>query len=56
VPGPVVPSVDALRLAARAYLARFKGPSREHTEVHDHGLFVPHVGLAIALKKALARA
>ena len=26
------------------------------SEVHDHGLFVPHVGLAIALKQASARA
>jgi hypothetical protein len=24
------------------------------SEVHDHGLFVPQVGLAIALKQALA--
>jgi integrase/recombinase XerD len=32
VPGPVVPSIHALCLAARAYLARFKGLSREHTE------------------------
>jgi len=30
--GTVVLSVDPLRLAVSAYLARFKGVSREHTE------------------------
>ena len=29
---PPEPSTDQLRLAAAAYLARFKGSSREHTE------------------------
>ena len=28
----LMPFTDQLRLAAAAYLARFKGPSREHTE------------------------
>ena len=31
-PDPVAPFTDRLRLAAAAYLARFKGSSREHTE------------------------
>jgi hypothetical protein len=31
-PDPPVPFTDQLRLAAAAYLARFKGSSREHTE------------------------
>ncbi len=30
--GHLAPSTDQLRLAAAAYLARFKGSSREHTE------------------------
>ena len=29
---PLAPFTDQLRLAAAAYLARFKGSSREHTE------------------------
>src|SRR5689334_13988536 len=29
---PLVPFTDQLRLAVAAYLARFKGSSREHTE------------------------
>jgi hypothetical protein len=29
--GPLAPSTDRLRLAVAAYLARFKGSSREHT-------------------------
>src|SRR5215471_21361396 len=29
---PAAPSTDRLRLAVAAYLARFKGSSREHTE------------------------
>jgi hypothetical protein len=29
---PPVPFTDQLRLAVAAYLARFKGSSREHTE------------------------
>lgn len=29
---PAVPFTDQLRLAVAAYLARFKGTSREHTE------------------------
>jgi hypothetical protein len=29
---PLAPFTDRLRLAAAAYLARFKGTSREHTE------------------------
>ena len=29
---PLAPFTDRLRLAAAAYLARFKGSSREHTE------------------------
>jgi hypothetical protein len=29
---PPVPLADQLRLAVAAYLARFKGSSREHTE------------------------
>jgi hypothetical protein len=29
---PPEPFTDQLRLAVAAYLARFKGPSREHTE------------------------
>jgi len=33
VPGdPAAPLADRLRLAVAAYLARFKGSSREHTE------------------------
>ena len=32
VPSPLGPLADQLRLAAAAYLARFKGSSREHTE------------------------
>jgi integrase/recombinase XerD len=31
-PDPLVPLTDRLRLAVAAYLARFKGSSREHTE------------------------
>jgi hypothetical protein len=31
-PGPLAPLPDRLRLAVSAYLARFKGSSREHTE------------------------
>ena len=31
-PDPPAPFTDQLRLAAAAYLARFKGSSREHTE------------------------
>src|SRR5881394_2936592 len=31
-PDHLVPCTDQLRLAAAAYLARFKGSSREHTE------------------------
>jgi len=30
----LVPVTDQLRLAVAAYLARFKGPSREHTAEH----------------------
>ena len=30
--GPLAPFTDQLRLAVAAYLARFKGSSREHTE------------------------
>jgi integrase/recombinase XerD len=30
--GPPVPFTDRLRLAVAAYLARFKGSSRQHTE------------------------
>ena len=30
--GTVVPPVDPLRLAVAAYLARFKGSSRDHTD------------------------
>ena len=30
--GPLAPFTDRLRLAVAAYLARFKGSSREHTE------------------------
>jgi hypothetical protein len=30
--GPLAPFSDRLRLAVAAYLARFKGSSREHTE------------------------
>ena len=32
VSDPPVPFTDQLRLAVAAYLARFKGSSREHTE------------------------
>jgi integrase/recombinase XerD len=31
-PNHLVPSSDQLRLAVAAYLARFKGASRSHTE------------------------
>ena len=31
-PGPLTPFTDRLRLAVAAYLTRFKGSSREHTE------------------------
>ena len=31
-PHPLAPFTDRLRLAVAAYLARFKGSSREHTE------------------------
>jgi hypothetical protein len=34
--GPPAPFTDRLRLAVAAYLARFKGSSREHTESDLH--------------------
>jgi hypothetical protein len=44
---PQVPFTDQLRLAVAAYLARFKGSSREHTESDLVCYLVPYqVGFA----------
>jgi hypothetical protein len=38
---PPVPRADPLRLAVAAYLARFKGSSREHTESDLRSFLMP---------------